>query len=110
MVNLNFMSILGLETRLLWSGTDLELVHMYPYVARDYDLVFGEGRLPNRIEYNRFLEYREVIKTIIALEDIVKQYAVTSVQLPMIEDQIRELRAKYNINESKIEETYHTAS
>ena len=109
MVNVNFMSILGLETRLLWSGTELELVHMYPHVARDYDLVFECGQLPNRTEYNRFLEYREVIKTIIALEDIVKQYAVTSVKLPMITDQIRELRAKYNINESKSKETYNTA-
>ena len=57
--------------------------------------------IPNPIQYRIFLEKREALKTIIALEDLVEQYALTNVKLPMVVEQINNLREKYDLYEQE---------
>lgn len=87
----------GYETRILWNGTSIKNAIMKEAVAGDFDKVFGEGKVPNQIEYKMFLEFREALKTVTVLEDMVKQYELTDVNLPLISEFIHELKTKHDM-------------
>ena len=91
----------GHVQRILWDGFNIQTAIMKEEVARDFDRCFSGKAVPNPIQYGVFLEKREAVKTIVALEDLVEQYALTNVKLPMVVEQINYLREKYNLYEQK---------